>query len=154
MVGGANNSSEQNTSFFEKDLINSYKELPRSEFSHLLNEVSNCIALFGSSYICEQKFSRMKCIKSKLRSRLSDSHFNVCMRVTLSSFTPEYKKLSDQKQEHPSHLLSISTYIVWHLSVSIKTSKITMRTIFCLIRLFFRQGPALLDLEFIFLALS
>ena len=29
-----------------------------------------------------------------------------------------------------------------------------MRTIFSLIRLFFRPGPALLDLEFIFLTLS
>ncbi|KAK7939584.1 hypothetical protein WMY93_002910 [Mugilogobius chulae] len=55
-------------------------------------------ALFGSTYLCESAFSHMKCIKSKYRSTMTDDHLEACMRLTLSSYSPNYENLTDSLQ--------------------------------------------------------
>jgi hypothetical protein len=39
------------------------------------------LTVFGSTYICEQTFSRMKLIKLKLRTRMTNDHLHHCLRV-------------------------------------------------------------------------
>ena len=52
-------------------------------------------ALFGSTYLCESAFSYMKIIKSKNRSTMADEHLEVCLRLAISSYCPDYASLAD-----------------------------------------------------------
>ncbi|XP_055865680.1 general transcription factor II-I repeat domain-containing protein 2B-like [Biomphalaria glabrata] len=42
---------------------------------------NSCDAMFGSTYVCEQFFSRMKINKTALRSRLTDEHLRATLRL-------------------------------------------------------------------------
>ncbi|KAG0726949.1 General transcription factor II-I repeat domain-containing protein 2B [Chionoecetes opilio] len=57
-------------SFF-RDLV-----LPSNKFSNYIEHVKRIVAMFGSTYCCEQLFSKMKYTKSRIRSQLSDRHLN------------------------------------------------------------------------------
>ncbi|KAM9332685.1 uncharacterized protein KZ484_017796 [Pholidichthys leucotaenia] len=50
-------------------------------------------SLFGSTYLCESAFSDMNFIKNKHRTRLTDAHLQDSLRVTESSYTPDYDTL-------------------------------------------------------------
>lgn len=52
-----------------------YQSLPSEKFPNVCTLAKRLVAVFGSTYICEQTFSRMKIVKSKTRSRLTDQHF-------------------------------------------------------------------------------
>ena len=70
----------------------------------LLKEVYQRIhSCFGSTYLCESGFSTMRILKSKYRSRLTDSHLNDCMRMAITNYTPEISKLAEAMQNQPSH---------------------------------------------------
>jgi hypothetical protein len=48
---------------------------------------------FGSTYLSESGFSAEKILKSKYTSSRTDRHLNDCMRVAITTNTPNYKKL-------------------------------------------------------------
>ena len=54
------------------------------------------LTMFGSTYGCEAAFSAMNIIKSKYRSRLTNEHLHLCMRMALTSFQPRFKLLPGQ----------------------------------------------------------
>lgn len=61
-------------------------------------------ALFGSTYCCEQLFSRMKLIKSSTRSQLTENHLQASLLLSVSSVKPNFKRLSAGMNKHqPSH---------------------------------------------------
>ena len=69
----------------------------------LLKEVYQRLrSCFGSTYMCESGFSTMKILKSKYRSRLTDSHLNDCMRMAVTNYTPEISKLAEGMQSQLS----------------------------------------------------
>ncbi|XP_076041961.1 general transcription factor II-I repeat domain-containing protein 2-like [Oratosquilla oratoria] len=55
-------------SFF-RDIV-----LPSNNFQKSIAHVHRIVAMFGSTYCCEQLISKMKYTKSHLRSQLSDRH--------------------------------------------------------------------------------
>ena len=59
--------------------------------------------LFGSTYLCEQFFSRMNHVKSPVRSLISDSHMESLLRNATSSIAPDIAKLVREKQCQTSH---------------------------------------------------
>jgi len=59
--------------------------------------------MFGSTYNCEAAFSTMNIIKSKYRSRLTNEHLHMCMRMALTPFQPRFKMLAGQARAHFSH---------------------------------------------------
>jgi hypothetical protein len=59
-------------------------------------------ASFGSTYICEEAFSKMKIIKSRFRSRLTDEHLKYCLHLCLSNYEPSFSNLSLDMQCHAS----------------------------------------------------
>lgn len=67
--------------------------------SHALATAS----LFGSTYICEQLFSRMKNVKSKLRNRISDTHLENSLRISTSDIKANVDRLVKEKQCQVSH---------------------------------------------------
>ena len=52
-------------------------------------------ALSGSTYLCGSAFSYMKIIKSKNPFTMTDEHLEVCLRLAISSYCPDYASLAD-----------------------------------------------------------
>ncbi|XP_017794537.1 PREDICTED: general transcription factor II-I repeat domain-containing protein 2B-like [Habropoda laboriosa] len=68
-------------------------------YKHALSMVS----LFGNTYACEQLFSRMKHIKSQVRTRITDVHLENCLDVATTSVEINFDALSSVKQSQMSH---------------------------------------------------
>ena len=80
------------SSFEKKSLIEFYKSL-HPEKSRNLKFARKMFVVFASTYICKQTFSSMKINKSKNRSLLTDSNLQAVLRVSSSSFKPDFDKL-------------------------------------------------------------
>ena len=63
----------------------------------------NTVVLFGSTYMCEASFSRMKYLKNKYRTRLVDTNLASGIRLMISSECPDFARLSANIQEQGSH---------------------------------------------------
>jgi hypothetical protein len=60
------------------------------------------ISLFGSTFICEHTFSRMKQTKTGARFRLTDENLH-SLRLQVSDFTPNITELAVKYQAQVSH---------------------------------------------------
>lgn len=58
-----------------------YKFLDEASFPALRQQAARVIAMFGSTYLCEQLFSLLKVNKSTHRSRMTDEHLKSTMRI-------------------------------------------------------------------------
>jgi hypothetical protein len=97
-----NNSLKQ--LFLNTDKLSFYKSLPKDEFPNLINHAQKIMAMFASSYLCEQAFSIMKCRKNSIRNRLSDESLFYLLKVASSQLEPDFEEIiSSQKQLHASH---------------------------------------------------
>ena len=76
---------------------------PTSRFPEIAKLARRIIAIFGSTYCCEQLFSKMKYTKNCLRTQLSDQHLNNILILSTSSFQPDITKLCKDRQHQPSH---------------------------------------------------
>ena len=68
-----------------------------------MNHAKKMASIFGSTYTCEQLFSKMKHCKSQTRSNITDEHLNDSLRLATSKLKPNIGKLAREKQHHPSH---------------------------------------------------
>ncbi|XP_050516254.1 general transcription factor II-I repeat domain-containing protein 2B-like [Diabrotica virgifera virgifera] len=85
-------------------LIEFYKKyINRNQYPNLTKLALQQISLFGSTYICEQLFSRMKYNKSKTRSSLSDNHLTGILRIATSKIPADIDTLCKQKKCQTSH---------------------------------------------------
>ncbi|XP_070398336.1 general transcription factor II-I repeat domain-containing protein 2 [Nothobranchius furzeri] len=55
-------------------LVNFYRQLDEGRFQAVRTFAKKMLSLFGSTYMCEKTFSVMNINKSRMRTRLSDSH--------------------------------------------------------------------------------
>jgi hypothetical protein len=77
---------EIKSKFLTVFLLEFYKlYLLENNFPQLYRHAICISALFGSTYVCEQLFSKMKHSRSKLRSRLTDKHFQSELTVAASN---------------------------------------------------------------------
>ena len=60
-------------------------------------------SLFGSTYICEQLFVRMKHINSKIRTKISDEHLENSLGIASTSIKAGIDALISQLQCQTSH---------------------------------------------------
>ncbi|XP_076069196.1 general transcription factor II-I repeat domain-containing protein 2-like [Oratosquilla oratoria] len=84
-------------SFF-RDIV-----LPSNNFQKYIAHVQRIVAMFGSTFCCEQLFSRMKYTKSHLRSQLSDCHLNDILLLSTSTIEPAVEILLHDKQHQQTH---------------------------------------------------
>ncbi|RXN38641.1 general transcription factor II-I repeat domain-containing 2-like protein [Labeo rohita] len=76
----------------------------RSEdFPILRRHALKLASLFGTTYCCEQFFSKLTLAKTRFRSRLTDSNLENQLRVASSSLPSDIKCLAKEKQFQPSH---------------------------------------------------
>ncbi|XP_023227897.1 general transcription factor II-I repeat domain-containing protein 2A-like [Centruroides sculpturatus] len=90
--------------FDHVSLFDFYKSyLPRDIYPTLHSHALFMSSLFGSTYICEQLFSRMKHTKCKIRTKISDEHLEGCLRIATTSIEPDIDALVAQQQCQISH---------------------------------------------------
>ncbi|XP_076069311.1 general transcription factor II-I repeat domain-containing protein 2B-like [Oratosquilla oratoria] len=77
--------------------------LPSNNFQKYIAHFQRIVAMFGSTYCCEQLFSKMKYTKSHLRSQLSDRHLNDILLLSTSTIEPDMEILLHGKQHQQSH---------------------------------------------------
>ena len=98
------NSVELKSRYRDLSLVEFYqKYLTNDKFSVLRKHAKTIAVLFGSTYVCEQLFSRMKYGKNKLRTRLKDDHLENVMRLSTSTISPDVIRLSKDGQHQKSH---------------------------------------------------
>ncbi|XP_037779167.1 general transcription factor II-I repeat domain-containing protein 2A-like [Penaeus monodon] len=88
--------------FKPNSLIDFYAALPNDTYPNIRKHAVKMSTLFGSTYICEQTFSRMKLLKTPMRSRLTDEHLHQCLRLAVTRMEPNIQ-LTSQMQAHSSH---------------------------------------------------
>ena len=89
----------------------SYNSSPLSFFRDItlhsrnlrIAHVQRIVAMFGGTYCCEQLFSKMKYMKSRFRSLLSNRHLNDILLLSSSSIELDVEILLHGKQYQPSH---------------------------------------------------
>uniref|UniRef100_A0A8C9VM55 HAT C-terminal dimerisation domain-containing protein n=1 Tax=Scleropages formosus TaxID=113540 RepID=A0A8C9VM55_SCLFO len=66
-----------------------YQSLDHAKFPLMRRHAKRMMSLFGSTYICEQTFSLLNQNKSRLRSRMTDSHLCEVLRVSTTKLSPD-----------------------------------------------------------------
>ncbi|KAG0433364.1 General transcription factor II-I repeat domain-containing protein 2A [Dictyocoela muelleri] len=95
---------ELKSKFNNVSLLDFYKlYLQEEKYPNLRSFARKIISLFGSTYICEQFFSKMKYNKSKTRSRITDDNLEKSMRVSLSKLNINIDDLVVQVQKQSSN---------------------------------------------------
>ncbi|GBM17479.1 hypothetical protein AVEN_193772-1 [Araneus ventricosus] len=61
------------------------------------------LTIFGSTYSCEQAFSCMNIIKSKVRSQLTNKNLESCLKLKTTGYKPDLIKLLKGMQSQCSH---------------------------------------------------
>ena len=90
--------------FREMPLLQFYQNVfPRDRFPQLAKLFTRILSLFGSTYVCEQLFSKMKFIKSKYRAQLTHEHLEGLLRLNNTNIPPNIEKLSQNVQHQNSH---------------------------------------------------
>ena len=78
----------------EVELLEFYKKYMSIEvFPHLCRHAIKYFSLFGSTYNCEQLFSKMKHVKTEQRNRLTDEHLNNSLRIASSNIKADIDHL-------------------------------------------------------------
>lgn len=96
--------SELKHKFTSLPLTDFYKCVPANRYPKMCKQAQVMLSLFGSTYLCEQTFSLMNLNKSKLRSKLTDSHLQNILSLSVSQLQPNLEKLLKNKDQfHISH---------------------------------------------------
>ncbi|KAG8227615.1 hypothetical protein J437_LFUL011165 [Ladona fulva] len=83
--------------------VDFWKLVEKDRFPLLRSVAYKIKSCFRSTYLCESLFSTMNNIKSKNRSRLTDSHLESSLRAGTSACVPKMEALVDEIQCKKSH---------------------------------------------------
>ena len=85
--------------YLNKPLLEFYRVyVSKEEFPNLRASALKWSSVFGSTYLCEQFFSKINITKIRYRSRLTDENLSMQLRVSTSSVRPDIKCLSKAKK--------------------------------------------------------
>ena len=92
--------SELEGIFQEKRKTNSILEfwntVPEKQFENLVSCAYKILCLFGSTYICEMTFSKIKFIKGKHRSRLTNVNLENLLRICVANQPARIDKIVEE----------------------------------------------------------
>ena len=94
LVRDAFRSAESTTAFWV-GCSEEYRNIKRLAFYVL--------TMFPSTYVCESAFSSMNAIKTHERNRLTHTNLENCLRIKLTSITPDIKRIVTEGKCHFSH---------------------------------------------------
>ncbi|GFQ99430.1 general transcription factor II-I repeat domain-containing protein 2 [Trichonephila clavata] len=85
-------------------LLEFYKSLPLTQFDNLHKFARGLFSVFGTTYLCEKTFSKMKYTKNVYRSKLTDEHLKSLLIIDTSKISPQLQTIvSGKSQLHKSH---------------------------------------------------
>ena len=98
-------STDLKAKYVEMNLGDFYRKFfDQDKFPNLRKFVASKMALFGSTYLCEQFFSKMGFIKSPYRSVITDEHLENGLRVASTSIKVNLNRVVQKKSQlHNSH---------------------------------------------------
>lgn len=79
------------------------KYIDKDDFPNIRLNALKMMSLFGSTYVCEQLFSKMNFVKNKTRSRLTNVHLENSLKVSTSKIRPDIDKLVKRMHQQSSH---------------------------------------------------
>ena len=86
------------------ELIEFYHDFfPAGTYPALHKHALQMVSLFGSTYLCEQFFSRMNHTKSKYRTGSTDKHLAQQLRISFSDIKPDLDSIVRDKQYQMAH---------------------------------------------------
>ena len=96
--------TEGKSLFYTMGKLQFYRDhVPKSEFPNLKQLVLRNATAMGTTYACESFFSRLKIVKSKSRSRLTDTNMINELRCAVTNLPVDISKLSSDIQKKTSH---------------------------------------------------
>ncbi|XP_072398351.1 SCAN domain-containing protein 3-like [Diabrotica undecimpunctata] len=85
-----------------KSLVSSTERIwpivSKDKYSVLCRVALKVKALFSSTYLCESSLSNMKFIKNKYRNRRTDEYLDNCIRMAVSNYIANIKKIIDESE--------------------------------------------------------
>lgn len=82
--------------------VDSYRSISERDYPNLRRHGLKYACMFGSTYSCESFFSKMKFVKNKHRTRLTDDHLLALLRISSSNLNPDIKALVAKMQHQGS----------------------------------------------------
>ncbi|XP_059210109.1 SCAN domain-containing protein 3-like [Centropristis striata] len=73
------------------------------EYSNLKTVALYTLTMFPSTYMCESSFSAMNAIKTHERNRLTHKNLENCLRIKVTSISPDIQKIVTSGRCHFSH---------------------------------------------------
>ena len=103
-VADLQNDSTLKDKFLGSSLVDFYsKYVSPTKYPEVRKNALFMLSMFGSTYLCEQLFSRMKHVKSRIRTRITDAHLEGCLQIAITDIKPDIDKLVQQKMCQISH---------------------------------------------------
>ena len=85
--------------YLDFGIPNFYDHLPIYQFPKMKMFAAEIIAMFGSTYLCEQMFSLLKNNKTPERSSLTDKHLSAILKIKSSNdIEPNFDLLASKKK--------------------------------------------------------
>ena len=94
----------QRDAFQSSGLVDFYDALPIDIYLNIKTYAMQMCTVFGSTYICEQTFSKMKLLKSQKRIGLTDEHLHHALRLAVTRMEPDINLLVRKMQPHSSQV--------------------------------------------------
>ena len=96
--------TERKSLFYTMDKLQFYRDhVSKSEFPNLKRLALRIAAAMGTTCACESFFSRLKIVKSKSRSRLTDTNMMNELRCVVTNLPADINKVSSDIQKQTSH---------------------------------------------------
>ena len=87
-----------------ENLLDFYRCMADDQFPNFKNFARGLISVFGTTYMCEKTFSKLKYVKSKYRSNISDEHLQAILMIGNTKFEPDLNEIMKTKSQlHTSH---------------------------------------------------
>jgi hypothetical protein len=83
-------------------IFDAWNSLPEC-YSEVKKLTFGVLAIFGSTYSCEQAFSCMNTTKNKVRSQLTNKNLESCLKLKTRSYEPNLKELLKDMQSQCPH---------------------------------------------------
>ena len=83
--------------------IKNKKKKKKAKYPIVTNIALKMMAYFGSKYLAESAFSDMNIIKSENRNSLTYENLDECLRLSVSSYNPDFEKIVKSVQCQRSH---------------------------------------------------
>ena len=91
---------EFTSAFKTTHLLDFWSRVPEGKYPCLIANAQKNASVFGSTYVCEALFSKLVCIKTKYRNRLTDEHVNQLLRTASSSMSPRFDKMIESRKQN------------------------------------------------------